>query len=138
MRRDRRASDAPKPRQHPRRRPRRVGALLRGVPRHGASSDCEVQAAGFVVATRRPTGPPLRTRGHAGSALPPHRAGRRRLRGRPSGWVQMYIRDPAGNLVEIDWPDASTLDAALVAELYPLEADVPQAGGARPPPPYTN
>ena len=42
----------------------------------------------------------------------------------------MYFRDPAGNLVEIDWPDASTLDAALVAELYPLEADVPQAGDA--------
>ena len=52
------------------------------------------------------------------------------LRVHPSGWVQMYIRDPAGNLVEIDWPDVSTLDAALVAELHPLEEDVPQAGDA--------
>jgi len=48
----------------------------------------------------------------------------------PDGSVQMYIRDPAGNLVEIDWPDVSTLDEALVAELHPLEEDVPQAGDA--------
>jgi YD repeat-containing protein len=52
------------------------------------------------------------------------------LRVHPSGWVQMYIRDPAGNLVEIDWPDVSTLDPALVAQLHPLEADVPQTGDA--------
>src|SRR6266516_1115882 len=52
------------------------------------------------------------------------------LRVHPSGWVQMYIRDPAGNLVEIDWPDASTLDPALAAELHPLEADAPQTGDA--------
>jgi YD repeat-containing protein len=52
------------------------------------------------------------------------------LRVHPSGWVQMYIRDPAGNLVEVDWPDVSTLDSELAAELYPLEADVPQTGDA--------
>jgi lactoylglutathione lyase len=28
----------------------------------------------------------------------------------PDGAVQMYIRDPAGNLVEINWPDITTLD----------------------------
>src|SRR5438128_687960 len=52
------------------------------------------------------------------------------LRVHPTGWVQMYIRDPAGNLVEIDWPDASTLDPAVAAELHPLEEDVPQTGDA--------
>ena len=28
------------------------------------------------------------------------------LRSHPAGWVQLYLRDPAGNLVEVDWPDA--------------------------------
>ena len=52
------------------------------------------------------------------------------LRVHPTGWVQMYLRDPAGNLVEVDWPDASTLDPALAAELHPLEDDAPQTGEA--------
>jgi hypothetical protein len=43
----------------------------------------------------------------------------------------MYIRDPAGNLVEVDWPDVSTLDPELVAELAQLEDTVPQTGDAR-------
>jgi catechol 2,3-dioxygenase-like lactoylglutathione lyase family enzyme len=46
----------------------------------------------------------------------------------PDGAVQMYIRDPAGNRVEMDWPDASTLDPALFGELEsvpgPPEASV--------------
>jgi catechol 2,3-dioxygenase-like lactoylglutathione lyase family enzyme len=53
-----------------------------------------------------------------------------RPRYHPAGWVQMYIRDPAGNLVEIDWPDVSTLDPEIVAELDRLEDDVPQQGEA--------
>lgn len=28
----------------------------------------------------------------------------------PDGAVQMYVRDPAGNLVEVNWPDVTTLD----------------------------
>lgn len=31
----------------------------------------------------------------------------------PDGVVQMYIRDPAGNLVEVDWPDETTLDDSI-------------------------
>jgi YD repeat-containing protein len=54
----------------------------------------------------------------------------RPLRVHPSGWVQMYIRDPAGNLVEIDWADVSTLDPALAAELHPLDSDIAQTGDA--------
>jgi YD repeat-containing protein len=50
------------------------------------------------------------------------------LREHPTGWVQMYIRDPAGNLVEIDWPDVSTLDPAVVTDIRKLDDDVPQTG----------
>jgi YD repeat-containing protein len=50
------------------------------------------------------------------------------VREHPSGWVQMYIRDPAGNLVEIDWPDASTLDRSVVTDISKLDEEVPQTG----------
>jgi lactoylglutathione lyase len=52
------------------------------------------------------------------------------LRRHPMGWVQLYIRDPAGNLVEIDWPDVESLDAATQADIVPLESTVPQEGDA--------
>jgi YD repeat-containing protein len=52
------------------------------------------------------------------------------LRSHPAGWVQLYLRDPAGNLVEVDWPDASTLAPDTRAELLPLERTVPQEGEA--------
>jgi catechol 2,3-dioxygenase-like lactoylglutathione lyase family enzyme len=48
----------------------------------------------------------------------------------PSGEVQMYLRDPGGNLVEIDWPDARTLDRSIVTDLRRLADDQPQADGA--------
>ncbi|MGH3133200.1 MAG: VOC family protein [Gaiellaceae bacterium] len=48
----------------------------------------------------------------------------------PDGSVQMYIRDPAGNLVEIDWPDVTTLDRSLLGELKKLGDSVPQTGNA--------
>jgi catechol 2,3-dioxygenase-like lactoylglutathione lyase family enzyme len=48
----------------------------------------------------------------------------------PDGAVQMYIRDPAGNLVEIDWPDVTTLDRSVVTDLKKLEDDVAQSGEA--------
>ena len=48
----------------------------------------------------------------------------------PGGEVQMYLRDPAGNLVEIDWPDASTLDRSVVTDLRKLSDDVVQAPGS--------
>lgn len=54
-----------------------------------------------------------------------------RARYHPAGWAQMYIRDPAGNLVEIDWPDVSTLDPDVAAELAGLDDAVPQDGEAR-------
>lgn len=48
----------------------------------------------------------------------------------PDGSVQFYLRDPAGNLVEIDWPDVSTLDRSIVTDLKKLDDDVPQTGDA--------
>ncbi len=49
----------------------------------------------------------------------------------PDGAVQMYLRDPAGNLVEVDWPDVATLDRRLVGEIRRLDDVVPQTAGAR-------
>jgi len=53
------------------------------------------------------------------------------IREHPAGWVQMYLRDPAGNLVEIDWPDAAGLDRSVVTGIRALEDDVAQTGAAR-------
>jgi lactoylglutathione lyase len=48
----------------------------------------------------------------------------------PDGSVQMYIRDPAGNLVEIDWPDVSSLDRSVVVDLVRLADALPQPADA--------
>ncbi|HVV91371.1 MAG TPA: VOC family protein [Solirubrobacterales bacterium] len=45
----------------------------------------------------------------------------------PDGSVQLYIRDPAGNLIELDWPDVTTLDPAVFGELPKLADSVPQS-----------
>ena len=42
------------------------------------------------------------------------------LRTHPAGWVQLYLRDPAGNLLEVDWPDASTLAPETLADAKEL------------------
>jgi hypothetical protein len=44
--------------------------------------------------------------------------------------VQLYLRDPAGNLVEIDWPDGSTLSEETRSDILPLESAVEQTGDA--------
>jgi catechol 2,3-dioxygenase-like lactoylglutathione lyase family enzyme len=46
----------------------------------------------------------------------------------PSGEVQSYIRDPAGNLVEVNCPDVTTLAPETQARLRRLEDDFPQTG----------
>ena len=35
----------------------------------------------------------------------------------PDGAVQMYLRDPSGNLVEVNWRDVGTLDREIVGEM---------------------
>jgi catechol 2,3-dioxygenase-like lactoylglutathione lyase family enzyme len=44
----------------------------------------------------------------------------------PSGQLQLYFRDPAGNLIELNWPDAASLDRSLYPELRRLAEHVPQ------------
>ena len=39
----------------------------------------------------------------------------------PDGAVQLYIRDPAGNMVEINWPDATTLDRSVVPDIRKID-----------------
>jgi catechol 2,3-dioxygenase-like lactoylglutathione lyase family enzyme len=46
------------------------------------------------------------------------------------GAVQMYLRDPAGNLVEVDWPDISTLDREVVTNITRVADERPQTGDA--------
>jgi catechol 2,3-dioxygenase-like lactoylglutathione lyase family enzyme len=46
----------------------------------------------------------------------------------PDGSVQMYLRDPADNLVEVDWPDARTLDPRIREDLIRLSESVRQRG----------
>jgi catechol 2,3-dioxygenase-like lactoylglutathione lyase family enzyme len=43
------------------------------------------------------------------------------------GAVQMYLRDPAGNLVEVDWPDVTTLDRSVVTPIHRLADERPQS-----------
>ena len=49
------------------------------------------------------------------------------IRELPDGSVQMYLRDPDGNLVEVDFPDASRLDRSVIKELPTLEEQFPQS-----------
>lgn len=44
----------------------------------------------------------------------------------PDGSVQMYLRDPGGNLVELDWPDVTTLDLGVFGEIPKLADSVAQ------------
>jgi catechol 2,3-dioxygenase-like lactoylglutathione lyase family enzyme len=48
----------------------------------------------------------------------------------PDGAVQMYLRDPAGHLIEVDWPDVTTLDRSAFPELKKLSDRVLQTGAA--------
>ncbi len=52
------------------------------------------------------------------------------LRSHPAGWVQLYLRDPAGNLLEVDCPDVESLEATTRADIVPLESTAPQDGDA--------
>jgi lactoylglutathione lyase len=51
----------------------------------------------------------------------------------PNGAVQMYIRDPSGNLIELDHPDATTIPRdevpgyVVLADIRPQEGDAARA-----------
>ena len=38
------------------------------------------------------------------------------------GAVQIYIRDTAGNKVEVNWPDVSTLDRPVIGDSEKVDA----------------
>src|SRR6476661_1617630 len=44
----------------------------------------------------------------------------------PSRQVQLYFRDPGDNLVELNWPDADTLDRSRYPELRRIADHIPQ------------
>jgi len=49
----------------------------------------------------------------------------------PSGQVQLYIRDPGGNLIEVNTADARALSEDLQRELVRIEDREPQDAGNR-------
>jgi catechol 2,3-dioxygenase-like lactoylglutathione lyase family enzyme len=49
----------------------------------------------------------------------------------PSRQVQLYFRDPGGNLVELNWPDADTIDRSRYPELQQLVDEIPQGPDAQ-------
>jgi catechol 2,3-dioxygenase-like lactoylglutathione lyase family enzyme len=48
------------------------------------------------------------------------------IRELPGGEAQMYVRDPGGNLVEVNWPDTSSLDRSVVTDIERLADAVQQ------------
>jgi catechol 2,3-dioxygenase-like lactoylglutathione lyase family enzyme len=44
----------------------------------------------------------------------------------PSRQVQLYFRDPSDNLIELNWPDADTLDRSRYPELRRIADHIPQ------------
>lgn len=48
----------------------------------------------------------------------------------PDGAVQLYVRDPSGNLVEINSPDVTTLDRSAFDEIKKVEARTEEASRA--------
>ena len=49
----------------------------------------------------------------------------------PSRQVQLYFRDPADNLIELNWPDADTLDRSRYPELRRIADHIPQKPDAQ-------
>jgi lactoylglutathione lyase len=47
----------------------------------------------------------------------------------PDGAVQLYLRDPAGNMVEVNYPDAAGLDRSVVGEIQRVPPG--ESAGAR-------
>lgn len=48
----------------------------------------------------------------------------------PDGAVQMYLADPAGNLIEVDHPDVRSLDESIQAQIVNREELDDQSGDA--------
>ena len=51
----------------------------------------------------------------------------------PTGEIQLYVRDPAGNMIEVNAPDAAGLDESVVPNVVD-RADIAPPDPERPPP----
>lgn len=51
----------------------------------------------------------------------------------PTGEVQLYVRDPAGNLVEVNAPDVDEIDGSVVTNLVERTDVAPPDPGSPPP-----
>jgi lactoylglutathione lyase len=49
----------------------------------------------------------------------------------PDGSLQLYARDPAGNMLEVNWRDGATVDRGVVGEIPRRADDVPQRESSR-------
>ncbi len=48
----------------------------------------------------------------------------------PDGSLQMYVEDPAGNVIEVNWPDVDTLDESIQEQIIDRDEILPQTGRA--------
>jgi catechol 2,3-dioxygenase-like lactoylglutathione lyase family enzyme len=49
----------------------------------------------------------------------------------PDGAVQLYLRDPSGNMVEVNYPDATALNRSVVGQIEKVPAKSQDAAKAR-------
>ena len=49
----------------------------------------------------------------------------------PDGAVQLYLRDPAGNMVEVNYPDAASLDRSVVGQIERVPAKSQESAKAK-------
>ncbi len=49
----------------------------------------------------------------------------------PDGAVQLYLHDPAGNMVEVNYPDAAALDSSVVGQIEKVPAKSQESAKAR-------
>lgn len=49
----------------------------------------------------------------------------------PGGAVQMYLRDPAGNMVEVNQPEASALDRSVVGQIEKVPVKTEEGARAK-------
>ena len=49
----------------------------------------------------------------------------------PDGAVQLYLLDPAGDMVEVNYPDAAALDRSVVGQIAKVSAKSQEAAKAR-------
>ena len=143
------AHERDQPRQHPRERPRGVRAVLRRAAGRGAARHAELRRPGAVArrsATRSCTSSSAtRSRRATITSRSRSRTSSRSIGG-PRRWArstaartrhhiielpgdvaQTYVRDPAGNLMEIDTPGASRLPEGLRREMRRLGDIYPQS-----------